>query len=278
MNGQKVLRWIAVLPGSILSGVAMTFVLHFILYFTITKFVTPYPEFPERTLTPFVIAATFIWAGCEIAPNNKLKVGITLFALWIFLTGGFIMVALTASKWFGENLYLGSNGIAPIMSIVGAFVGLYLVTKKDKEKQFLPSDGKNYKSVRESEEKDKVQTLSFYSKYGAGISSLIFISLFILCIYNTVSRNIVFAILLLFSLFLVVFSLIQKLYTTATMKMNIVKDIVMIIALVVGLINKETGLYVSVICLALYLIDFIRNFVLTYIIQRSSTSVNSSII
>ncbi len=109
-NGiQKTLRWIAILPGSIVAGVAMTFLLHFILYFTLTKFVTPYPEFPERALTPFVIAATFIWAGCEIAPNNKLKVGIILFSIWIFLAGGFIMTTLIGGKWFGKSLYLDAN-------------------------------------------------------------------------------------------------------------------------------------------------------------------------
>lgn len=268
-NGQKILRWIAVLPGSIIAGISMTFVLHFILYFTLTKFFTPYPEFPERALTPFAIAATFIWAGCEIAPNNKLKVGITLFAIWIFLTGGFIMVTLTGGKWFGKSLYLGANGIAPIMGIVGAFVGLYLVTKKDKEKQPKLSNSDNFKNAIETEQKDKSKTSSsFYSKYGGGIFSLIFISLFVLCIYNTTSRNIIFAILLLFSLFLVIFSLRQKLFATTTMKINLGKDIIMMVALIVGLINIDTGFYVSIICLGLYSFDFIRNFIVTHIVSR----------
>ncbi len=268
-NGLKILRWIAILPGSILAVVAMTFVLHFILYFTLTKFVTPYPEFPERALTPFVIAATFIWAGCEIAPNSKLKVGIILFAIWMFLSGGFIMLTLTGGNWFGKSLYLEANGIAPIMGIVGAFVGLYLVTKKDKENQLISSSGNNDENVIVSEQKSEAETSSFYSKYGDDIFSLIFIALFVLCIYSTTSRNIVFTILLLFSLFLVIYSIKQKLNTTTTMKINLAKDIVMMIALIVGLLSKESGLYVSIICLVLYSIDFIRNFIVTHIIRKT---------
>lgn len=265
---QKTLRWIAVLPVSILAAIAMTFVLHFILYFALTQFVNPYPEFPERALTPFTIAATFIWTGCEIAPNNKLKVGIVLFAIWMLLAGGFIMLTLTGGKWFGKSLYFEANGIAPIMGIVGAFVGLYLITKKDKEKQLLSLSDTNYINTNESEEKNKIASPTFYSKYGGDMFSLIFISLFVLCIYSTTSRNIVFTILLLFSLFLTIFSIKQKLYTTTTMKINLGKDIVLMIALLVGLLNKETGLYVSIICLTLYSIDFIRNFIVTHAIRE----------
>lgn len=268
-NGQKILRWIAVLPSSILAGIAMTFVLHFILYFTLTKFVTPYPEFPERALTPLVIAATFIWTGCEIAPNNKLKVGIVLFAIWMFLAGGFIMLTLTGSKWFGKSLYLEANGIAPIMGIVGAFIGLYLVTKKDKEKQLTSLSAKNDDNVTVLEQKSEAEPSSFYSKYGGDIFSLIFISLFVLCIYSTTSRNIVFTILLLFSLFLVIFSIRQKLYTTTIMKINLVKDAVMLIVLIIGLLSKQSGLYVSIICLVLYSIDFVKNFIVTHIIRKT---------
>lgn len=267
-NGHKILRWIAVLPCSILAGAAMAFVLHFILYFTLTKFVTPYPEFPERALTPFVIAATFIWAGCEIAPNKKRKVGIVLFAFLMFLAGGFIMLTLSDGKWFGKSLYFEASGTAPIMGIVGAFVGLYLVTKKDKEKQLTESSVDNYLEATVATEKSETEPSSFYSKYSGDIFSLIFISLFIVCVYSATSRNIIFTILLLFSLFLVVFSIKQKLYTTTIMRINLAKDFVILIALIVGLLSKESGFYVSIICLALYSIDFIRKFIVTHIIGK----------
>lgn len=269
-NGQKILRWIAVLPGSIIAGIAMTFVLHFILYFTLTKFVSPYPEFPERALTPFAIAATFIWAGCAIAPNNKLKVGIVLFAIWIFLAGGFIMITLTDGKWFGKSLHLEANAVAPIMGIVGAFVGLYLVTKKGKENPTIPLNGNDYEN--DIERKEQTDTSSFYKKYGTDIFSLIFISLFVLCIYNMTGRIIIFSILLLLSLFTVSFSLRHKLYTNTIMKINLAKDIVMLSALIVGLLSKTNGLYVSIACLTLYLVHFIWSFIMTHMVGENSTN------
>jgi hypothetical protein len=269
-NGQKILRWTAVLPGAIIAGIAITFVLHYILYFTLTKFVSPYPEFPERALTPFTIAATFIWAGCAIAPNNKLKVGIILFAIWIFLAGGFIMITLTDGKWFGKSLHFETNGVAPIMGIVGAFVGLYLVTKKDTENQQLSLNSSENK--KETDPTEQTDTSTFYKQYGADIFSLIFISLFILCVYNTTDRVIIFSILLLFSLLMVSFTLRQKLYTTRTMKINLAKDIVMLVALIIGLLSKTSGLYVSIACLILYTVHFIWSFISTHIVGQNSTN------
>ncbi|HEY8661629.1 MAG TPA: hypothetical protein VIL78_21515 [Hanamia sp.] len=129
----KWLRWISVTPGGIIVGIISTFLLHLILYFSLTNFVHPYPEFPERVLTPFIFSSTFIWAGCEIAPHHKLKTGIILFALLIFFSGGLIISTLTQGKWFGHSMYLQGNGVAPVMGIIGAFLGLYLVRKKIKD-------------------------------------------------------------------------------------------------------------------------------------------------
>lgn len=128
------LRWIAILPGALLAAILATVVLHLILYITLTKFVTPYPELPERILTPFVISAIFIWAGNEIAPNYKNTTAIILFGLWLFLAGGFIFLTLTDSSWFGKKLYFQAGGIAPIMAIVGALFGVYKARKSNNDK------------------------------------------------------------------------------------------------------------------------------------------------
>lgn len=127
-------RWIAVLPGALIAGLLSTFLLRLILVQTLKNFVEPYPEFPERALTPFAIALTFVWVGCEIAPEHKYKTGILLFSMWMFLAGGFIFLTLTGGTWFGKNLYLQGGGFAPIMGIVGAFTGLYIVRKKFTER------------------------------------------------------------------------------------------------------------------------------------------------
>jgi hypothetical protein len=50
------LRWLAVLPGALLGGVRLTLPLHWVLFDTLTNFVDPYPELPERLLSSLTIA------------------------------------------------------------------------------------------------------------------------------------------------------------------------------------------------------------------------------
>lgn len=266
---QNVLRWIAVLPGSIAAGIVTTFLLHYILYFTLTKFVTPYPEFPERALTPFVIAITFIRAGCEIAPSSKLKVGVGLFSIWIFLAGGFIMLTLTGSKWFGKDLYLEAKGVAPILGIIGAFVGLYLVWKKDKEREILITK-ENYEN--EFEQRKPTNNVSFYDEYGTDIFNFVFVGFFILGLFNTTSRFIIFIILLILYLLQTFFYWKQKQYTTKTMKINLAKNIIMVLALSVGIINSKAGFYVLLLCLAMQTFELIKHFVMAHFITKSDTA------
>ena len=82
------LRWIAVLPGALLGGILMVFPLHWILYNTLSNFIEPYPELPERILTPFVVALGFVALGARIAPERKMEVAVVLFGLWMVLLGG----------------------------------------------------------------------------------------------------------------------------------------------------------------------------------------------
>ena len=255
---EQTLRWIAVLPLSIASAIAATFVLHFILYSTLTKFVTPYPEFAERALTPFVIAIIFVWTGSKIAPNNKLKVGVILFSIWILLAYGFIILVLTGGKWFGNDLNFEANGIAPIMAIIGAFVGLYWARKKNRENQNISND------------------LSFYNEFKDEIFIILFAALYTICIFNTTGRYIIFIFFILLGLIFSFYSIKEKLYTTKKMKMNLTRDILMTIALIIGLLGKEVGLYVSVICLAWCIIEFIRGIIIEHLIGRSKPALTNT--
>jgi hypothetical protein len=129
------LRWLAVLPGALIGGILASFPLHWILYSTLrneTIFIDPYPELPERILFPFVMATVFVWAGSRIAPEHKFKTSIVLFGIWLFLTGGFVFLTLSGSGWLGYQLYFQGGGIGPVMAVVGAFVGLYIVRRKEK--------------------------------------------------------------------------------------------------------------------------------------------------
>jgi len=89
------LRWIAVLPGAVLGGLAATFPLHWILdawifphdgayFLDMIEFDQPVDVATiELGLTPLIIAVFYVWAGAEIAPAHKLKVGVVLSLLFV---------------------------------------------------------------------------------------------------------------------------------------------------------------------------------------------------
>jgi len=123
------LRWLAVLPGALLAGILASFLLHWILYLALRNeiiFIDPYPELPERLLSPFVMAAVFIWVGSRIAPEHKFKTSVVLFGLCLFLLGGFIFFALTGANLMGYQLYFQDGAIRLIMAFAGTLTGLFL--------------------------------------------------------------------------------------------------------------------------------------------------------
>jgi ABC-type sugar transport system permease subunit len=45
---KRILLWIAVIPGAIIAGILILFPVHWVLYQTLTNFIDPYPEAPEK--------------------------------------------------------------------------------------------------------------------------------------------------------------------------------------------------------------------------------------
>lgn len=127
------LRWIAVLPAALLAVVVSAFPLHFVLYQTLTGsgIVEPYPETPERVLLPLVGAMAFIWAGARVAPNHKVKVATVLFALWLLILGSAVVLVLSGADIGGLQFKLEGGGLAPVVALIGAVVGLYIVRKQN---------------------------------------------------------------------------------------------------------------------------------------------------
>jgi hypothetical protein len=121
-------------PWGFISGNISNYSLHLVLYLSLIRIADPYPELPERILAPFVIVATFIWTGNEIAPAYKNTTAIVLFGLWLFIAGGFIFLTWAETPLFGRILYFQAGGIGTVMAIVGAFFGLYRARKKNKDK------------------------------------------------------------------------------------------------------------------------------------------------
>lgn len=122
------LRWLAVLPASVVAGLLATIPLHFILYQTLTGsgIVEPYPELPERLLTPFAVCLGFVWSGARVAPECKFETAIALFGMAMVVLGGFVFLTLFGERWMGSRLYLRGYGLGPLLAIVGAVIALYL--------------------------------------------------------------------------------------------------------------------------------------------------------
>jgi hypothetical protein len=125
-------RWVAVLPGSVLAGVLMTIPLHLVLYSTLSNFIDPVPELPERVLTPLVIGATIVWSGARIAPARKMETAVVLFGLWMLLLGGSVALTLFAVNIQGRRLFFQGGGLAPVMAFAGGLVGLLIARKQAK--------------------------------------------------------------------------------------------------------------------------------------------------
>lgn len=248
------------LPGAVLAGLVGNILLHFILYATLKNFITPYPDLPEKTLRPFVFALAYLWYGSRIAPNNRLTVGITLFGILMFLTGGFWMAALTGGKWFGNELYMEAGGIATALGVFGALLGIFLI-KKSEIRSHLVAKGDESANSSEFKANEEKKSVFSFREYSTEISNLILIGLFILCVYLPGFRKIFFSVWALYILFNVILSIKEKLYNSPKRKILLARDVLFFIALMVGIMNKEFGFYFSVACVFLCSFDFIRQMI-----------------
>jgi hypothetical protein len=124
------LRWLAVVPGALLGGIALTFPLHWVLYNTLTNFIDPYPELPERVLSPLAIAAGIVWLGARIAPARKVETALVLFGLWMVFLGGTVAYTLFVGNIGGRRVFFHGGGLAPAMAFVGGVIG-FLVARQE---------------------------------------------------------------------------------------------------------------------------------------------------
>ena len=128
------LRWIAVFPGALLSGLLATFPLHWILYFNfangdIISGVNIEPI--EYVLYPFVFAFAFILGGYEIAPKYKFKTAIILFGFYLGVWSILNFIALFEGSIYEVNIRFSGR---TILALAGAIIGLYAAKKANKGK------------------------------------------------------------------------------------------------------------------------------------------------
>ena len=128
------MRWIAVLPGAFLAMLLSSFPLHLVLYQTLTGsgIVEPYPEAPERILSPLAATLAFIWAGSRIAPSRKMETAVVLFGTMLLASGAFIGIFASGGHYLGQSLSLRFGGLPIVAGIAGAFIGLYIAYNENK--------------------------------------------------------------------------------------------------------------------------------------------------
>ncbi len=124
------------LPGAIFGAFLVTFPLHWILFFLFngnetdigsSKFFVQLfgngisYEYIEYSLSPFIIAVTFVLVGSYIAPKHKLKTSV-VFTILYFTT--FISLLLFLPN---EQVEFGIRGVGALM---GSLLGLLIAWKK----------------------------------------------------------------------------------------------------------------------------------------------------
>ncbi len=259
---KKVILWLAVLPGSTIAAITALFFLHLFLERTLSNFIPKYPELLERVFTPFVFMFTFVWSGYQIAPNNKNKTAIFLFAMCIFLSGGLIVSSLTGGKLFDEEIYLEANGFATVMGMVGAFWALFTVIGKKniEESNNSYNDDKNLN--RQKVEGVKNRKISFVKKYHSELLNLMFSILFSFCVFIENVRFVFFIIILIIVGLGILIDLVlmDKNGITKSKRIEIVKNLIYFSLIGVGVYGSIIGYYVSILFCIIHFYYLFRSF------------------
>lgn len=121
---KRILLWIAVIPGAIIAGALILFPVHWVLYQTLTSFIEPYPEVPEKILGPLATAWAMVKAAAYIAPSHKKYVAIVMTILWVFIAGGGFALSYFELDLGTSKLNLYAGGLPIIGGIIGSIIAL----------------------------------------------------------------------------------------------------------------------------------------------------------
>ena len=110
-----------------------SFPLHLVLYQTLTGsgIVEPYPETPERLLSPLAATLAFVWAGSRIAPSRKVQTALGLFGLSLLGSGSALALAIVGYRDGNTGFYVRLGGLPIAAGIAGAFIGLYIAYREN---------------------------------------------------------------------------------------------------------------------------------------------------
>ncbi len=128
----KALKWIAVLPGSLLAFILANFIWRLLHSITASRYIDPDSWLNiifVDIMSSAISAAAFVYAGAYIAPNHKKETALILTILISMISGAslFIVNVMTAE-------YFSNIGI--VAGIIGAIVCYFEIQRTEKEKGY----------------------------------------------------------------------------------------------------------------------------------------------
>ena len=124
------LRWLVLLPLCLMAAFLSLFLLHFVLYATLTQFVQPYPEFPERALTPAIMGLVFVWTSFKLAPRYNSIAAIFFAGMWLTTAIFPISSLFYEHTIFGQKIEPSQGGwLIPCMSLLGPILAVLIIRK-----------------------------------------------------------------------------------------------------------------------------------------------------
>lgn len=123
----KALKWLAVLPASLLANISMYFIWRF-LYLMVIDPSSRFNSIYIDILSSSIAGAAFVYAGTYIAPNYKKETALVLTILISMISGASIFIVNVIIADYFSNI-----GI--IAGIVGAVACYFEIQRSEKEKE-----------------------------------------------------------------------------------------------------------------------------------------------
>lgn len=267
---QSIVRWIAILPCSVIAGIISVFLIHIVLFSTLNSFISPYPELPERVLTPFAFTLAFIWTGYQIAPYYKFNVSLILFTISILISGGVIISSLTGGKLFGKSINLDLSGLPAIMGVIGALTAILKIKKQELYQNISEESVQNQLNDPTLQNKAKTKSKSFYEIYGLDLFNSVLLIVLLLCLYNSTLRTITIYLFIILYLVETTTFLNKSKLLNKKIREKLILNILMIALLISAQLYSKYSIYVIIVCLLLQTYNLLNDFVKSHITNKNN--------
>lgn len=128
----KVLKWIAVLPASIVAMILANIIWRFLYSITTFRYIDSdswlNSIFVDIT-SSLISTVAFVYFGTLIAPNNKKEAALILTILISMISGASLFVVNVLTAEYFSNIEI-------IAQIVGAIIGYFEIQRTEKQKEY----------------------------------------------------------------------------------------------------------------------------------------------